>query len=91
MGSLLVFYVGYILNDKNTLCNGCKLRMINSYSESSYIRTVFISKHVTDHKFLEDVHEDFLQLQRQKSQFLCNRLDEPLKASRCLAVFSRLS
>jgi hypothetical protein len=25
MGSLLVFFVGYILNDKNTLCNGCKL------------------------------------------------------------------
>jgi len=24
-GSLLVFYVGYILDDKNTLCNGCKL------------------------------------------------------------------
>jgi len=22
-GSLLVFYVGYILDDKNTLCNGC--------------------------------------------------------------------
>jgi hypothetical protein len=22
---LLVFYVGYILDDKNTLCNGCKL------------------------------------------------------------------
>jgi hypothetical protein len=25
MGSLLVFYVGYILDDKNALCNGCKL------------------------------------------------------------------
>jgi len=24
-GSLLVFYVGYILDDKNTLCNGCFL------------------------------------------------------------------
>jgi hypothetical protein len=24
-GSLLVFYVGFILDDKNTLCNGCKL------------------------------------------------------------------
>jgi hypothetical protein len=24
-GSLLVFYVGFILYDKNTLCNGCKL------------------------------------------------------------------
>jgi hypothetical protein len=25
MGSLLVFYFGYILNDINTLCNGCFL------------------------------------------------------------------
>jgi hypothetical protein len=33
---LLVFYVGYILDDKNTLCNGCNLkRMIIFYSESS--------------------------------------------------------
>jgi hypothetical protein len=24
-GSLLVFYVGFILDDKNTLCNGCFL------------------------------------------------------------------
>jgi len=39
-------------------------KMIGSYSESSYIRTVFISKHVTDHKFLEDVHEDSLQIPR---------------------------
>jgi hypothetical protein len=38
---------------------------------------VFISKHVTDHKFLEDVHEDSLQIPRQKSRFLCNRPDKP--------------
>jgi len=36
MESLLVFYVGYILDDKNTLCNGYNLnRMIGFYSESS--------------------------------------------------------
>jgi hypothetical protein len=29
MGSLLVFYVGYILDDKNTLCNGCFLTGIS--------------------------------------------------------------
>jgi hypothetical protein len=33
---MLVFYVGHILDDKNTLCNGCNLnRMISFYSESS--------------------------------------------------------
>jgi hypothetical protein len=52
---------------------------------------VFISKHVIDHKFLEDVHEDFMQIPRQKNWFLCNRLDEPLKASGHPAVSSRLS
>jgi hypothetical protein len=61
MESLLVFYVGYILDDKNTLCNSYKLTRWSAFiSESSYIWTVFISKHVTDHKFLEDVHEDSL-------------------------------
>jgi hypothetical protein len=25
---VLVFYVGYILDDKNTLCNGCYLNKI---------------------------------------------------------------
>jgi hypothetical protein len=35
-GSLLVFYVGYILDDKKTLCNGCNLnKMIGFYSKSS--------------------------------------------------------
>jgi len=60
--------------------------MIGSYSESSCIRTVFISKHVTDGKFLEDVHEDSLQITRQKNRFLYNRPDEPLKVSGCPAV-----
>jgi len=27
---------------------------------------MFILKHVTNHKFLEDVHEDSLQISRQK-------------------------
>jgi hypothetical protein len=35
-GEFVSFYVGYILDDKNTLCNGCNLnRMIGFYSESS--------------------------------------------------------
>jgi hypothetical protein len=55
--------------------------MIGSYSESSCIQTVFISKHVTDVKLLEDVHEDSLQFPSQINRFLCNRSDEPLKAS----------
>jgi hypothetical protein len=42
---------------------------------------VFISTHVTDHKFLEDVHEDSLQSPRQKKRFLYNRPD----TSQCLA------
>jgi hypothetical protein len=33
---------------------------------------------VTDHKFLEDVHENL----RQNSRFLCNRPNRPLKVSR---------
>jgi hypothetical protein len=55
--------------------------MIDSYSESSCIRTVFISKHVTDHKFLEDVDKDSMQFPSQNSRFLCNRPDGPLKVS----------
>jgi hypothetical protein len=65
-------------------------RMIGSYSESSIIRTMFISKHVTDHKLLEDVNEDFLQNPSQINRFLCNCLDEHLKAFGHLAVSSRL-
>jgi len=64
--------------------------MIDSYSESSCIWTVFISKHVTDHKLLEDVHEDSLQIPSQINRFMCNRPDEPLKASGHLAVSSIL-
>jgi hypothetical protein len=60
--------------------------MIGSYSKSSCIRTVFISKHVTDHKFLEDDHEDSLQIPRQKNRFMCNLSNESLTASRWPAV-----
>jgi hypothetical protein len=91
MRSLLVFKVGYILNDKNTLCNGCKLTGWSVLiSESSFTRTMFISKYVTDYKFLQDVHKDSLHIPRQKNRFLCNRPDEPLKASKRPAVSSRL-
>jgi len=47
---------------------------------------VFISSHVTDHKFIEDVHEDSMQFPSQNSRFLCNHPDGPLKASGCPAV-----
>jgi hypothetical protein len=59
---MLVFYVGYILDNKNTSCKGCFLnRIIGVYSKSSYIQTMFKSKLVTDQKLPEDVHEDSLQ------------------------------
>jgi type II secretory pathway predicted ATPase ExeA len=64
--------------------------MIGSYLESSCIQTVFNSKHVIDHKLLEDVREDSLQIPNQINWFLCNRLDEALKASEHPAVSSRL-
>jgi hypothetical protein len=41
---------------------------------------VFVSSHVTSHKFLEDVHEDSMQIQSQINRFLCNSLEGPLKA-----------
>jgi hypothetical protein len=41
---------------------------------------VFISSQVSCHKFLEDVHEDFMQNSKSASRFLCNRPDMPLKA-----------
>jgi hypothetical protein len=42
---------------------------------------MYKSKHVTDHKHLEDIHEESLQISRQNNRFLCNRPDGPLKAS----------
>jgi hypothetical protein len=81
---MLVFYVGNILVDKNTLCNGCILnRFIGFIQSLQVIWVVFISSHVTGHKFLEDVHEDSMQFPSQINHFLCNRPDGPLKASRC--------
>jgi hypothetical protein len=88
---VLVFYVGFILDDKNTLCNGYKLTGWSVLIwESSSIQTVFISKHVTDHNLLEDVHKDSLQIPSQINRFPCNRPDEPLTASERSAVSSRL-
>jgi len=63
---VLVFYVGYILNDKNTLCNGCySNRIISLIHNLQVLSTVFISSHVPCHKFLEDVHEDSMQISSQ--------------------------
>jgi hypothetical protein len=76
---------------KNTLGNDCELIEWSVFnSESSCIQTVFKSKHVTDHKLLEDVHEESLQNPSQINRFLCNRLDEPLKAFGRPAVSRRL-
>jgi hypothetical protein len=47
---------------------------------------MFISSHVTDHKFLEDLHEDSMQFLCQNNRFLCNCPDGPLKASGCPSV-----
>jgi hypothetical protein len=65
-GSLIVFYIGYILDDKNTLCNGCYLnRIIGLIQNLQVIWTLFISSHVPCHKFLENVHEDSMQIPSQ--------------------------
>jgi hypothetical protein len=80
---VLVFYVGNILDDKKTLCNGCFLNRIIGFIYSLQVLwTVFVLSHVTGHNFLEDVHEDSLQFPSQINRFLCNRLDGPLKAFR---------
>jgi hypothetical protein len=47
---------------------------------------VFISSHVIDHKFLEDVNEDSMQFLSQINRFLCNHPNGPLKASECPTV-----
>jgi hypothetical protein len=60
---MLVFYVGNILDEKNTLCNGCILnRIIGFIQDLQVLWIVFISSHVPYHKFLEDVHEDSMQI-----------------------------
>jgi hypothetical protein len=46
-GSLLVFYVGYILDDKNTLCNGCYLnKVICPIQNLQVLWIVFIASQV---------------------------------------------
>jgi len=86
-GSLLVFYVGNILDDKNTLCNSFFLnRFINFIQSLQVIWVVFVSSHVTGHKFLKAVHEDSMDFPSQINRFLCNHPDGPLKASGCPAV-----
>jgi hypothetical protein len=58
---LLVFYVGYILDGKNTLCNGCYLnRIIGLIQNLHVLWIVFISSHV---------HEDSIQV---RSQLACS-------------------
>jgi hypothetical protein len=47
-------------------------------------------KDVTDHKHLEDIHEESLQVPRQINRFLFNRPDVPLKASGRPSVSSSL-
>jgi len=42
---------------------------------------MFKSNQLTDHKHLEDIHEESLQIPRQINRFLCNRPDGPLKES----------
>jgi hypothetical protein len=85
--SLLVFYVGNILVDKNTLCNGCILnRFIDFIQSLQVIWAVFVSSNVTGHKFLEDVHEDSILFLSQINWLLCNHPDGPLKASGLPAV-----
>jgi hypothetical protein len=59
MWSLFLFYVGYILDDKNTLCNSCFLnRIIGLIQNLQVLWAVFISSLVSWLNFLEDVHED---------------------------------
>jgi hypothetical protein len=59
---LLVFYIGNILVDKNTLCKCCFLNRIISYIQSFHvIWTVSHFMLCVGHKVLEDVHEDSMQ------------------------------
>jgi hypothetical protein len=68
-GSLLVFYVSYILDDKNTLCNSCYFnRIIDLIQHLQVLWTMFISSHVPCHKFLENVHEDPMQNPSQQAR-----------------------
>jgi hypothetical protein len=46
---------------------------------------------VSDHKFLEDVHEDSIQFPSRNSRFLCNCPGDPLKGSGHPTVSRRFS
>jgi hypothetical protein len=65
-GSFLVFYIGYILDDKNTLCNGCFLTRLSVLFRVFKYGQCLMSCHVYGHKFLEDANEDSVQNPRQK-------------------------
>jgi hypothetical protein len=56
---VLVFYVANILDDKTLYVMVDFLnKMIGSFQSLHVMWTVFISSHVTAHKFLEDVYRD---------------------------------
>jgi len=81
MESLLVFYVGYILDDKNALCNGCILiGLLVLFGIFKLYGQMLISSHVPCQKFLKDVHKDSMQNSKLANRFLCNLPDGPLKA-----------
>jgi hypothetical protein len=87
LSPMLVFYVGNILDNKNTLCNGCIFNRFISFIQSlQVIWIVFVSSVVTGHKFLEDVYKDSMKFPNQNNGFPCNCQDGPLKASKRLAV-----
>jgi putative heme degradation protein len=52
-------------------------------------QTMIKSKTITDHKLLQNVHDESLKNLRQNNQFLYNHLDEPLKESGRPAVSYR--
>jgi hypothetical protein len=66
-------------------------RFISFIQSLQVIWKVFVSSHVTSHKFLEDVHEDSMLFPSQINRILCNRPDEPLKTSRRLVVSRNFS
>jgi hypothetical protein len=64
-GGVCYFFIGNILVEKDTLCNGFILnRMIGSFQSLHVIWTMFFSSHVNGLMFLEDVHEDSMQISK---------------------------
>jgi hypothetical protein len=65
---VLVFYIGNILVDKNTLCKDCFLTRISvQFRVFKYYGQCLNSCHVSGHKLLEDVDEDSMQFPSQNS------------------------